>query len=70
MAHQVSKRGVQSRDINVKAITEYAPPWTYTEIRAFLSLMVHYRCFIKGFAQIAQPCNVHLAGEEASRKLE
>ena len=32
--------------------------------------MGHYRRFIKGFAQIAQPLNEHLAGEGASRKLE
>ena len=57
-------------DINVKAITEYAPPQTCTEIRAFLGLVEHYRQFIKGFAQIAQPLNEHLAGEGASRKLE
>ena len=50
MAHQVSKRGVWPSDINVKAIVEYAAPCTYTEIRAFLSLMGHYRQFIKGFA--------------------
>ena len=54
----------------MKAIAEYAPPQTYTEIRAFLGLVRHYRCFIKGFAQIAQPLNEHLAGEGASRKLE
>ena len=70
MAHQVSKRGVWPSDINVKAITEYATPQTYTEIRAFLSLVGHYRHFIKGFAQIAQPLNEHLAGEGASRKSE
>ena len=54
----------------MKAIAEYAPPQTYTEIKAFLSLMGHYRRFIKGFAQIAQPLNEHLAGEGASRKSE
>ena len=32
LAHQVSKRGVWPSDINVKAIMEYAPPQTYTEI--------------------------------------
>ena len=32
--------------------------------------MGHYRQFIKGFAQIVQPLNEHLAGEGASRKLE
>ena len=50
LAHKVSKAGVQPSDINVKAIAEYAPPQTYTKIRAFLGLMGHYRCFIKGFA--------------------
>ena len=40
------------------------------EIQAFLGLVGHYRQFIKGFAQIAQPLNEHLAGERASRKVE
>ena len=57
MAHQVSKRGVQPSNVNVKAIAEYAPLQTYTEIRAFLGHMGVYRWFIKGFAQIAQPLN-------------
>ena len=64
------KEGVQPSDINVKAIAEYVAPQTYTEIRAFLGLMGHYGQFIKGFAQIAQPLNEHLAGEGASRKSE
>ena len=70
LAHQVSKKGVHPSDINVKANVECALPQTYTEIRAFLGLVGHYRWFIKGFAQIAQPINEHLAGEGASRKLE
>ena len=40
------------------------------EIQAFLGLVGHYRRFIKGFAQIAQLLNEHLAGEGASRKSE
>ena len=70
LAHQVSKRGVQSSNTSIKAIAEYALPQTYTEIRAFLGLVEHYRWSIKGFAQIAQPLNEHLAGEGASRKSE
>ena len=54
----------------MKAIAEYAPLKTYTKIRAFLGLVRHYRHFIKGFAQIAQPLNEHLVGEGASRKSE
>ena len=70
LAHQVSKEGIWPSNVNVKAIVEYAPPKTYTEIRAFLGLMGHYRQFIKGFTQIAQPLNEHLAGEGAGRKSE
>ena len=70
LAHQVSKRGVQPSDTNLKTIAKYAPPQTYTEIRAFLGLIGHYRQFIKGFVQTAQPLNEHLAGEGASRKSE
>ena len=70
LAHKVSKAGIRPSDINVKAIAEYAPLQTYTEIRAFLGLVGHYRHFIKGFAQIAQPLNEHLTGEGACRKSE
>ena len=54
----------------MRAIAKYAPPQTYTEIRAFLGLVGHYRCFLKGFAQIAQPLTEYLAGEGASQKSE
>ena len=70
LAHKVSKKGVRPSNINVRAITEYAPLQTYTEIRAFLDLVGHCRQFIKGFAWMAQPLNEHLAGEGASQKLE
>ena len=70
LAHKVSKEGIQPSNINMRAIAKYAPPQTYTEIRAFLSLVGHYRHFIKDFAWIAQPLNEHLAGVGASWKSE
>ena len=70
LAHQVSKQGIRPSDTNLKAITECALPRTYTEIRAFLGLVGHYRQFIRGFTWIAQPLNEHLVGEGASRKSE
>ena len=70
LAHQVSKQGVQPSDTDLKAIAKCALLQTYTEIRAFLGLVGHYRWFIKGFAQIAQPLKEYLAGEGASRKSE
>ena len=70
LAHQVSKWGIWHSNTNLKAITECALLQTYTEIRAFLGLVGHYRPFIKSFVWIAQPLNKHLAGEGASRKSE
>ena len=70
LAHKVSKAGVHPSNINVKVIAEYAPLQTYTEIRAFLGLVGHYRHFIKSFTQTAQPLNKHLAGEGTSWKSE
>ena len=66
----MSKQGVWPSDINLKAISECTPLQTYTEICAFLGIIGHYRQFIKGFTQIAQPLNEHLAREGASRKSE
>ena len=70
LAHRVSKQGVWPSNANLKAIAECALPQTYMEIWALLGLIGHYRWFIKGFAQIAQPLNEHLAGKGASRKSE
>ena len=70
LAHQVSKEGVQPIDLNLRAITECAPPQTYMEIWAFLGLVGYYQQFIKGFACITQPLNRLLSGEGASRKSE
>ena len=64
------KQGIWPSDSNLVAIAECAPPQTYTEISAFLSLMGHYWQFRKCFTWIAQPLNEHLAGEGASRKTE
>ena len=50
LAHKVSKEGIRPSNINVRAVAEYAPLQTYTENRAFLGLVGHYRHFIKGFA--------------------
>ena len=70
LAHWVSKQGVWPSNANLRAIAKCMPLQTYTEIQAFLGLIGHYRQFIKGFAQIAQLLNKHLAGEGASRKSE
>ena len=46
---------LQPSNSNLEAIAECTPPQTYTEVCVFLSLVGHYRRFIKGFTCIAQP---------------
>ena len=70
LAHHVSKEGVQPSKENLKAVAEFAPLWSYTEIRTFLGLVGHYQQFIKRFAKIAQPLHKHLSGEGASKMSE
>ena len=45
-------QGVGPSNPDIKAIPEYAPPQTYTEIGAFLDLMGHYRWFIKALPKL------------------
>ena len=70
LAHQVSKDGVCPSNSNIEAIAECTLPQTYTEVCAFLSLVGHYRRFIKGFMCITQPLSEYLTGEGASKKSE
>ena len=70
LAHQVSKKGVQPSNLNLKAIAECATPQTYKEVHAYLVLVGHYWQFIKAFVHITQLLNEHLKGEGASRKSE
>ena len=68
LAHHVSKEGIWLKKVNLKAVAEFVPPQTYTEIQAFLGLVGHYWQFIKGFAYIAQPLHEHLFGEDVHKK--
>ena len=68
LAHHVSKGGIQPSKLNLKAVAEFAPPKTYTEIQAFLGLVGYYWWFIKGFACVAQQLHQYLSGESASKK--
>ena len=51
----VSSKSVWPSRDNLKAITKYSEPTTYTAIKGFIRLVGHYRCYIKDFAKIADP---------------
>ena len=52
------------------AIAKYPEPTTCTAIKGFVGLVVHYRCFIKDFAQIVDPLHEYAHGETAKKKKE
>ena len=70
LAHHVSKRGVLPSKKNLEAITRCPPPDTYTKVKSFVGLVGHYRCFIKGFANIVAPLYDLTSGENKDKKSE
>ena len=42
----------------------------YTDIKGFIRLVGHYRCFIKDFTKIADPFNEYVRGDTAKKKKE
>ena len=70
LAHHMSKRGVPPSKQNLEAITRCPPPDTYTKVKSFVGLIGHYRCFIKGFANIVAPLYDLTSGENKDKKSE
>ena len=54
MSHIVSKEGVQSDLLKIKAILEWEAPKSVTEIKSFLGLASYYRRFVNDFSIIAK----------------
>ena len=67
LAHHVSKKGVFPSKKNLEAIAECPPPDNYTKVKSFISLVGHYRHFIKGFANIATPLHDLTSGKTKTR---
>ena len=70
LAHHVSERGVLPSKKNLEAIAQCPPPDTYTKVKSFVGLVGHYRCFIKGFANIVAPLYNLTSGENKDKKSE
>ena len=70
LGHEVSAEGMKPSMANLKAITEMAPPMTYTGVRCFTGMTGFLRHFIKGYAKIAKPLNDLLEGEASRLKSE
>ena len=70
LAHHVSQKGVLPSKKNLESIAQCLPPDTYTKAKSFVSLVGHYRCFIKGFAKIAAPLYDLTSGDNKDKKSE
>ena len=70
LAHHVSQKGVLPSKKNLESIAQCPPPDTYTKVKSFVSLVGHYRCFIKGFAKIAAPLYDLTSGDNKDKKSE
>ena len=68
LGRQVSQDGIWPSKGNLRAIAEFVPPRTYSEIRAFLGVARHCRCFIKNYAHIASPLTDYLKGDGSKKK--
>ena len=55
VGHIISTEGVSMDPQKVKAILNWKPPTSVTEIRSFLGLARYYRKFVEGFSKIATP---------------
>ena len=67
LAHHVSKKGVLPSKKNLEAIAKCLPLDTCTKVKSFVGLVGHYRCFIKGFANIATPLYDLTSGENKDK---
>ena len=70
LGHEISADGMKPGTLNLKGITEIAPPANYTEVRRFLGMTGFFRRFIKNYARITKPLNDILEREASKMKSE
>ena len=62
LGHVVSEEGVSTDPEKTRAICEWAPVTSETELRSFLGLASYYRRYVKNFASVAAPLHALFSG--------
>lgn len=62
LGHVVDANGVHTHPEKVSALKDWPRPSTRKELKCFLGFAGYYRCFVKGYSQIAKPLNNLTAG--------
>ena len=62
LGHLVSEEGVATDPEKTRAISEWAPITSETELRSFLGLASYYRRIVKNFASVAAPLHALFSG--------
>ncbi|PFX16681.1 Ubiquitin-protein ligase E3B [Stylophora pistillata] len=55
LGYVISFEGVSTDPVKVAAICDWPVPTNVTDLRSFLGLCSYYRCYVRGFADVAKP---------------
>ena len=56
LGHLITPAGLKPNKRNLAAVREFPVPNNLKQLRQFLGLTSHYRCFIHNYAKISHPC--------------
>ena len=68
LGHIVSRDGIECDPKKIEAIKNWKRPTTVHDVRSFLGFTNYYHRLIHKYAQIAQPLNKLISGDNASKK--
>ena len=68
MGHIISAAGIEMDPKKIEAVKNWTTPATVTDVRSFLGFTKHYWRFIKGYAEVANPLNALVLGDNANKK--
>ena len=68
LGHVVSNRGIATDPKKIRAIQQWPPPTTVTEVHKFTGLTNYYRKFVHGYAKVARPLHDLVSGKNAKKK--